>query len=205
MPNFTASKENFIQELVQKVEIQGWSEQILEEVSTNLNLDKKHYHIWFPEGISQILDFLEDSYDQEMLKILADNNQQKGVTDKIAFALKTRICETSRSQMLSIKNSQFYLHPSNTASALEAGWRTVDLIWQYAGDKSVDFNYYSKRSLLHGVYLSSQTHYNLDNSGQNIKTREFIDRSLRTVVDTAKCVKKIPNLLKKIPFLRIFI
>jgi ubiquinone biosynthesis protein COQ9 len=198
-------REEFLQALLEKAEFQGWSEQVIEQVCVDIGLDKKHYHLWFSDGAREILDLLESRYDQEMLEIIAEQEEKKGITDKIAFALKTRICDTSRSQMLSIKNSQFYVNPANAPGALKSAWRTVDLIWQYAGDKSVDFNYYYKRSLLHGVYLSSQTHYNLDNSGQNIKTREFIDRSLRAVVDTAKCVKKIPNLLKKIPFLRIFI
>ena len=205
MPDYATLKESFLQALVEKVEIEGWGEQIIEEVCLELDLDKKHYHIWFPQGTKEILDFLENKYDQEMLEVMKDSNQQQGVTNKIAYALKLRICDTSRSKMLSIKNSQFYINPVNAAGALKSSWRTVDRIWQYAGDKSVDFNYYSKRNLLHGVYLSCQTHYNLDKSENNIKTREFIDKSLSTVVESAKCIKKIPQLLKKIPFLRIFI
>jgi ubiquinone biosynthesis protein COQ9 len=105
MPDYATLKESFLQALVEKVEIEGWGQQIIEEVCLELDLDKKHYHIWFPQGTKEILDFLENKYDQEMLEIIKDPNQQQGVTNKIAYALKLRICDISRSKMLSIKNS----------------------------------------------------------------------------------------------------
>jgi hypothetical protein len=56
------------------------------------------------------------------------------------------------------------------------------LIWRYAGDKSDDFNYYSKRGLLLGVYTSTRLFYLSDDSKEFIKTKEFIATSLESKI-----------------------
>jgi ubiquinone biosynthesis protein COQ9 len=196
-------RETFLKLAINKAELSGWSTKLLQNCCLELNFNEHYYLNWFEQGLSDVLVFLEDSYDQEMLQILANTEKITGTTRQIAFALKSRIYGTSRSKILAIKNSYYYLVPSNTCQGISSAWRTVDLIWQYAGDTSLDFNYYSKRSLLHGVYLAAQSYYNIDNSLNYDKTNNFIDSCLNQIVMSAKCLKKAPSLLKKIPFLRI--
>jgi len=198
-------QQNFLNVATTLAQKKGWSAEILQQSCIEINLNQYHYLNWFPGAVSDVLLFLENSYDQEMLQTLASSPEIHGVTAKIAFALKTRIYGTTRSKILAIKNSNYYLLPPNCPQALKSAWRTVDLIWQYGGDDSVDFNYYSKRTLLYGVYLTAQTYYNLDNSSNNANTSDFIDKRLNQIVISAKCIKKVPRLLKKIPLLRVLL
>ena len=45
--------------------------------------------------------------------------------------------------------------PHQAPLAAKALYRTVDAIWHGIGDRSVDFNFYSKRALLAGVYSTT--------------------------------------------------
>ena len=45
--------------------------------------------------------------------------------------------------------------PQNVPLGLRIGWRTADLMWVQAGDSSTDFNHYTKRLTLGGVYAST--------------------------------------------------
>lgn len=45
--------------------------------------------------------------------------------------------------------------PLNIPSALENLALLVDDIWYYAGDRSTDFNWYTKRALLAALYSST--------------------------------------------------
>ncbi len=36
-----------------------------------------------------------------------------------------------------------------------AGWRSADLMWRLAGDTATDYNHYTKRLILSGVYGST--------------------------------------------------
>jgi ubiquinone biosynthesis protein COQ9 len=198
-------KDQFLKQVIYKAELGSWNQEMLQSTSIEIGLAPNHYRLWFPEGAKDVINFLESTYDQEMLEILSGADQINGISAKIRFAVKIRICKTSRSKLLAIKNSNFYLTPFNQKLALNIAWRSVDLIWRYAGDTALDFNYYSKRTLLQGVYLASQTYYNLDSSEGDYLTQEFIDKALDTVLQGVKTLKQTPELLKKIPFLRILL
>jgi len=45
--------------------------------------------------------------------------------------------------------------PQNVAGSATELAKLVDEIWYLAGDRSVDFSYYTKRGLLSGVYVST--------------------------------------------------
>jgi len=198
-------RDSFIQEL-QNLSIScGWSDGLPELACSKMQLHPKHYYIWFSRGSQEILSFLEEKYDQEMLNKLQSINDIGGITNKICTALTARICETSCSKALSKVNFKYYGKPSNIAFASKITWRSVDKISRYAGDTSVDFNYYSKRGLLHSVYLASQRRYHFDNSENHVNTREFISLSLNQIVQTAKTTKKIYNFFHKLPVIRMFV
>ena len=45
--------------------------------------------------------------------------------------------------------------PQNVPLALRIGWRSADLMWRLAGDTATDYNHYTKRLILSGVYGST--------------------------------------------------
>ncbi len=59
-------------------------------------------------------------------------------------------------------------------------YRTVDAIWYAAGDTSTDFNFYTKRATLAGVY-SSTRHWLNDRSEGSEATWGFLDRRIDNV------------------------
>jgi ubiquinone biosynthesis protein COQ9 len=74
-------------------------------------------------------------------------------------------------------------------------YKTVDLIWRRAGDKAVDFNFYSKRVLLAAV-LSSTTLCWLDDKSENkAKTWEFLDRRISDVMRIPKVKANLRNVI----------
>ena len=84
------------------------------------------------------------------------------------------------------KNAEEALRRSIFKSSPRYLYKTVDLIWRRAGDKAVDFNFYSKRALLATV-LSSTTLYWLDDKSENhAKTWEFLDRRISDVMKIPK-------------------
>jgi ubiquinone biosynthesis protein COQ9 len=206
--NFSESQEDlrqrFLDKVIELVQLEKWSEQILKQACYALGLSGYHYRLWFANGVNDILSFLEAVYDQEMLTAI-ETTKIDGTTNKIAFALKVRILKTSKPKLLSMKNSAYYLRPANFAHGMRLAADTVDLIWRAASDRSLDFNYYSKRILLQGVYLSSQAYYYSDSSKDSINTEKFIESSLNQVVSSAKCLKKIPSWLNRIPVVRMFL
>jgi len=72
--------------------------------------------------------------------------------------------------------------PQNVATGAKLAWRTADRIWRLAGDATTDFNHYSKRGLLIGVYASTLLVFLDDESEGLAETRAFLDRRIGDVM-----------------------
>ncbi len=60
--------------------------------------------------------------------------------------------------------------------------RTVDALWYAAGDRSTDYNYYTKRLLLAGVYSSTLLVWLNDKSEDHGATWAFLERRIDNVL-----------------------
>ena len=110
------------------------------------------------------------------------------IPQKINFAVKTRlelltpyIDKWPQAMALGLK-------PQNLTTTLGQLHSISDEIWYLAGDKSKDYNWYTKRALLTNVYVLTETFMITDKSENFQATWEFLDRR---VEDTSKLGKKI--------------
>jgi ubiquinone biosynthesis protein COQ9 len=76
--------------------------------------------------------------------------------------------------------------PQNLPLGLRIGWRTADLMWRIAGDTSTDFNHYTKRMMLGGVYASTLIAWLDDGSEGWSETAGFLDRRIDDVMKIEK-------------------
>lgn len=72
--------------------------------------------------------------------------------------------------------------PQNVARTLRLGWRSADAMWRLAGDTTADFNHYSKRTILAGVYAATLAVFVDDHSDGKAETRAFLDRRIGGIV-----------------------
>ena len=71
--------------------------------------------------------------------------------------------------------------PQNVPLALRTGWRSADAMWRLAGDTATDFNHYSKRLILSGVYTATLLAWLDDQTEGWTETSAFLDRRLADV------------------------
>jgi ubiquinone biosynthesis protein COQ9 len=76
--------------------------------------------------------------------------------------------------------------PQNVPLALRIGWRSSDLMWRIAGDRSTDFNHYTKRMTLAAVYGSTLMVWLDDQSDGWAETSAFLDRRINDVMRIEK-------------------
>ncbi|WP_341763737.1 COQ9 family protein [Candidatus Tisiphia endosymbiont of Beris chalybata] len=195
----------FTQALADLLFFDDWGDKLLTEAEVQCGFAEGYHRIIFPNGIIEIIDFLENQYDQKMLKLLAEHEVPIKIKDRIALALKIRI-KNYVPKLVHLKNSIYYARPTNTISAIKIALRTCNLIWRYAGDRSTDHNYYTKRSLLLGVYVTSIIYYLQDDSENSVETDQYIIESLSDIVNITSKFKSIFTLPKLVdlPIIRLF-
>jgi ubiquinone biosynthesis protein COQ9 len=160
--------------------------------------------VLFPEGITQIVRFCEAWLNEYALDLANGQIKPEKIRAQIKLLLEIRIMQVM-SKKAQTNHSAYFLMPANIMSCHSSAADAVDVMWRYAGDKSTDFNYYSKRGLLLGVYLAAKAYYFADESKDYFKTKEFIASSLDNIINIAsyKNKLKLPG-MEEIPILRLF-
>jgi ubiquinone biosynthesis protein COQ9 len=95
--------------------------------------------------------------------------------------------------------------PQNLAAGLRLGWRSADRIWRVAGDTATDFNHYSKRMTLAGVYGSTSLVFLDDKSDGLAETRAFLDRRIDDVMKIEKVKASWRRGRERVPSLSRFL
>ena len=117
------------------------------EINNSNFFDKKDLLI----KISQL--FFEDLEKKFLNEIKFKINRFEKTNEKISFLLKKRFyIENKKNDLIKI----FFIHliKNNCAEkVLSYIYSVADIMWKYSNDRSVDFNYYTKRFMLSSIYL----------------------------------------------------
>ena len=199
-----AIRIDFFKELRKLLETLSWSEDLISIAESNIGLDTVYIYIIFPSGLQQIVAAFEKWLDKQMLEQLSVLDKPKKIRDQIALALEIRILGVM-SKKVGLRCCGYYLIPTNIVAGTEAACHSCDIIWKYAGDKSSDYNYYTKRGLLLGVYGAARAFYLGDNSADHKDTKAFIKNALDNIINIASFKNniKMPK-MEDIPIFRLF-
>ncbi len=83
--------------------------------------------------------------------------------------------------------------PQNVARSLKTAWHSADVMWRLAGDTATDYNHYTKRTLLAGIYGATLAVYADDESEGKADTAAFLDRRIEGVMRFEKAKAKLVN------------
>ncbi|CAL4082671.1 unnamed protein product, partial [Meganyctiphanes norvegica] len=163
-------------------------------------------HGMFPEGGVALVNHFYSSCNDDLQQILKDKvkdveenpENKRGTTAFIRDAVEIRL-----RMNLEYLDSWAYalaLHanPTNAPNALRNVGTMLDHMWYYAGDRSTDFNWYTKRGLLGMVYKSSELCLLQDKSEDFKETWEFLDRRLSEIHNAANIFRNADHLAKDV-------
>jgi ubiquinone biosynthesis protein COQ9 len=106
------------------------------------------------ELLIKISDLLFEDLDKKFLsEVKSKVNKISKTNEKISFLLSKRFQIEKKNKDL-IKIFLMHLIKSNNSNkVLNYIYSVADIMWKYSNDRSVDFNYYTKRLILSSVYL----------------------------------------------------
>ena len=166
-----------------------------------LKVDKKDwkriltYH--FPNQFLDLMNFLSEiTFDK--LSIKKKNISKMRVSEKINFLVFNRLL-ILESFTSGNKDFLFYLlRPTNVIEVNKLLFNIADEIWFLAEDKSLDFNYYSKRIILMNLYLKSYLFFINDKSEKKIATSNYIKKLIKRNSKIGKFKFAINNIYNKL-------
>ncbi|MCD6035773.1 MAG: hypothetical protein K0R63_1514 [Rickettsiales bacterium] len=189
------------------VPFDGWTDAVLQEALDTAGIPAAHRPLLFPEGISDLVEFFCRENDRKMLESPATQNLSAlRVRERIATLVKTRILLQAKNPAIVAKTLAYYALPNRLGEATASLCKTVDVMWYAAGDNATDFNYYSKRFLLAGVYSSTLLYWISDTSEDYHDSWRFLDDRIGNIMEITKWKGKLKSSLpplEHIPFLRL--
>lgn len=182
------------------VPFDGWSRKSLLAGVADAGLSPDWALRAFPGGMAEVAQYFADYADRRMLAELAERDLDSlGVRQRIATALRVRFEINAPHRQAIRRMLSFLAMPHNAVTAAHMVYRTVDAIWHAAGDRSTDFNYYTKRVLLAAVYTATLLFWLDDRSEGFGETWAFLERRIADVMAVPKLTRRIGEALDRLP------
>jgi ubiquinone biosynthesis protein COQ9 len=97
--------------------------------------------------------FFEDLDQRFLSEVKSKVNKITKTNEKISFLLNIRLQIEKKNKDLIKKIFIQLIKDNNSNKVLTYIYSVSDIMWKYANDRSVDFNFYTKRLILSSVYL----------------------------------------------------
>jgi ubiquinone biosynthesis protein COQ9 len=97
--------------------------------------------------------FFEDLDQRFLSEVRSKVNKITKTNEKISFLLNKRLQIEKKNKDLIKKIFIHLIKDNNSNKVLTYIYSVSDIMWKYANDRSVDFNFYTKRLILSSVYL----------------------------------------------------
>ena len=193
-------KRALLEAMLPHVPFDGWTARSLALAVRDTGLDNGVALRAFPGGAADLLDFWVSETDAAMLRVLEGRDlAAMKVRERVRLAVMTRLELVAPHREAVRRALALEALPQHAPRALKQLYRTVDAIWYAAGDTATDYNFYTKRLLLAGVYGATLLHW-LDDKSENFAgTAAFLDRRLADVMRIEKAKGKLARLADRLP------
>jgi ubiquinone biosynthesis protein COQ9 len=167
----------------------GWSDAARDMAADAAGIDRDVAALAFEQGPVDMIDAWFADIDVAMLESLPPERlSTMKIRARIAALIEARLQATAADRESLRRALAILALPQNLTKAGRLGWRTVDTIWRAAGDVATDYNHYTKRTILLGVYAATVTVFLDDDSEGFAETRAFLSRRIDGIMrfETAK-------------------
>ena len=175
----------------------GLTKNCLENISKKYGLNTDETDLLFPQGNIDLIKFALEQLNND-LEVYCRQ------IDLIRLPIHKRIRKVLLSKIsLMNKDKPFYrtiflnlLIPKKNFSLSSQLYNSVDQLWFIAGDSSTDFNFYTKRLILSGIYSRVMLFFFNNNNQEELEN--ILDESL-------KRVSKIPEIKSKLKIFKDYL
>lgn len=174
-------------EVAQAAVFDGWTEKAVNSAAEAAGVKPAVARLAFPGGAMDMIAAWVEAVDARMEAEFGGGRlNSTPIRERIRALVQYRLdqalgLEEAMSRALAVQAM-----PQNALSALKQGWSSADKMWRLAGDTATDYNHYTKRAILTGIYGASLAVFVSDESEGKADTRAFLDRRIEGVMKFEK-------------------
>jgi len=177
------ARRRLIDAALPHVTFDGWSRRTLDAATADSGVDPSLARLAFPRGGIDMALAFHRLKDDEMSRELSDADlDAMRIRDRVTFCVRRRIELVSDEREAVRRGAALFALPHHAPEGARAIWETANIIWTLCGDVSTDYNWYTKRAILSGVYTSTVLYWLGDEEPGAPATWAFLDRRIEDVM-----------------------
>lgn len=170
----------------------GWNDTALEAAAEMVGADVDVARLAFPGGAMDMIAAWVEGVDAAMVKAFPPERiAAMKIRERIRALVAFRLEAIDGLEEALRRARSIMAMPQNARASMKMGWHSADIMWRLAGDTATDYNHYTKRALLAGIYGATLAVFVDDDSPDKAKTHEFLDRRIDGVMKFEKAKAKL--------------
>lgn len=193
-------KDKILMATLSHVPFDGWTQKALRRGATDAGHSSAEARRVFPGGLTALVAHLSAYADRLMMEAIEQQAlEEMRVRDRITYAVRCRL-EVMQPHLEAMRRvAAFLTMPAHVPLATRLTYQTVNAMWYAAGDTASDFNFYTKRALLSGVYTSTLLYWLNDASDDRADTWAFLDRRIGDVMKIPRYISRAKDTMARLP------
>ena len=182
------------------VPFDGWTSSTLKRAVKDAGLPEGAEELYFSGGPLELIEFWNAEMDEAVrADVAALDLPNMRIRDKVTAGVLARFYAVGPHEEAARRAIARTALPDGLSLSPKILWASADTIWRAIGDKSNDFNYYTKRITLSAVISTSLAAWLSDDDPQKEKARKFLDGRIENVMQFEKAKFKAKKKLEKFP------
>lgn len=192
--------DRIVEAMLPHVPFDGWTLKALTAGVEDAGYGASAAALAFPGGMAEVTEHFSALADRRMMAELEKRKiGELAVRQRISLAVRVRLEQNARNREALRHLLSYLALPTNAPLALKCLYRTVDAMWHAAGDTATDFNFYTKRASLAGVFSTTVLYWLNDTSEGSENTFAFLERRIDNAMTIGKAGGRLGAILANIP------
>ena len=186
-PTLDEIREGLAAGIAANAAFDGWGEAARDAAADAAGVDRDVAKVAFPGGAVDMITAWFEAIDRAMLEeVPAETLAAMKIRAKITALVEARLAAIGPNREALRRALAILAMPQNLVRGAKLGWHAADLMWCAAGDTATDYNHYTKRTILAGVYATTVTVFLDDESEGHADTRAFLGRRIEGIMQFEK-------------------
>ncbi len=186
------TRERLLDAVLPHVIFDGWSATALEAAIGDTGIDAGLARLALPRGGIDMVVAFHRRADRRLAEELARSDlATMRMRERITHCVRRRIELVADHREAVRRGAALLALPIHAAEAARLVWETADTIWTACGDTATDYNWYTKRMTLGGIYSATMLYWLGDASPNFANSWAFLDRRIEEVMRFEKTKAQI--------------
>ena len=198
----TTLKAAILTAALKHVVFDGFTDKVLTGAAKEVGADQAALKRLFPDGPLSLVEAFSQRADEEMkARLTAMDLRAMKIRERIAAAVRMRIAALRPHKDVARRAAAFLTLPPHAPLGIRLVYSTVDAMWRAIGDTATDFNFYTKRGVLAGVYSATLLRWFTDQSADESATEKFLADRIDNVMQLERFKAQVQEGMARLPSL----